>query len=165
MDTDPHGLFAEPMTKAEATKWLGDGNPFNERFPTIGLTETQVRTLVSFSGGRVTGLGPSPAIHKLTANGVVEINVNWSLSARDEHGSGGKLWLGGDGEYIAAAIWEGGRSDAPGPIRVYRYPPLPEGHRWRPLGSKAEEIIYEQSHGHGGSTQNTRAFIKELYTS
>ena len=159
MDNDAHGMFAGPMTPAEANRWLGDGNPFSERFPTADLNEKQVKTLVGFSDIMVTGLGPSPAIRKLTDSGIVEVSVNWGKNPKD-FGSGGKLWIAATGDYIAAAMWEGSHTSSIGPIRVYRWKPLEHG-SIRRFGDKAEEVTYPQDSGHKGSTQATREFIRE----
>jgi hypothetical protein len=144
-------------------KWLGDGSPFGEHFPSCGLNEAQVRTLVSFSGVRVVGLAPSPAIRKLSESGIVEIGASWSTSRDDRHGGvGGKLWLEADGTYIAAAIWEGSNSDARGPIKVYRWSYGRKEARWR-LGENAEEVSYDRADSHIGAYEQTRTFIKNEY--
>jgi hypothetical protein len=145
-------------TDTTTDKWLGDGNPFNERFPSCGLTERQVATLVGFSGTRVAGLGPSPAICKLSESGIVEISVRWA-KALDDFGSAGKLWLKEDGTFIAAAVWEGVVSDARGPIRVYRWDPDSK----RRLGDKADELHYERADSSIGAYEQTRTFIKHNY--
>ncbi len=147
----------------DTTTWLGDNNPFTESFPSASLNEAQVRTLVSFSGERVGSLGPDGAIRRLTESGIVEISVNWVRNDRDI-GSAGRLWLTNNGEYIASSIWRGSKSDDSGPVIVYRYLPIPEGLRWRPLGEKAEEIRYDKSRGGEGAVVATRKFIKEHYT-
>jgi hypothetical protein len=147
-------------TQTMTDKWLGDNSPFNERFPECGLNEKQVATLLSFSHQiRCSGLGPSPAIHKLTESGIVELSVKWSKHMND-FGSGGRLWMTDSGEYIAGAIWEGVKSDATGPIKVYRWAPMPPGQHFRRFDEKATEVTYPRSDGHNGSTYGTREFIK-----
>lgn len=140
-------------------KWLGDGNPFSESFPPCGLNERQIATLVGFSQLHVVGLGVSPAIRKLSESGIVEITVRWATTM-DSHGSAGKLWVKEDGTYIAGAVWEGARHDAPGPIKVYRWHPRQDR---RSFTEHAEMILFERSEGHKGAYELTRQYIKHYY--
>lgn len=140
--------------------WLGDNNPFSESFPQSDLNEAQVRTLLGFSHKiRISGLGVSPAVKKLTESGILEVKVNWAKTM-DDHGVGGTIWLKDDGQYIAAEVWEGAHFSDIGPVRVYRW--RPEVRRWA-FDAKAEEVVYEQSTGHKGAIRQTRDFIRNMW--